>query len=181
MTGVLPATHSDHRRGPERDDVKGRVPVHPRWTHAPLGGVVLVAVFDVVSAAAGSTRPWARELYRSGTFVLSATPVLIAAAIGTGLIDRARATIAETPVRAQVNLHAAVMVVMAAASGGDLALRRFVYPDAQRTPWVVLGVTVVALVAALVGGDLGGRLTYRAGVGVQPQHRVVRSDRGDPV
>jgi hypothetical protein len=31
----------------------------------------------------------------------------------------------------------------------------------------VLALTVVALVAAVVGGDLGGRLTYRAGVGVQ--------------
>jgi uncharacterized membrane protein len=79
----------------------GREPLHPRWTHAPLGGLVLVAVFDVISAAAGRTRPWARELYRSGTFALSATPVLIGAAIATGLIDQARATIASTPVRAR--------------------------------------------------------------------------------
>ena len=179
MTGAVRATQSDYRRDPASDEVTG--PVHPRWTHAPLGALVFVVLFDVVSAAAGSTRPWARELYRSGTFVLSATPVLIAAAIATGLIDRARATIARTPVRARVNLHAVVMVVMAAASAGDLALRRVVYPDARHTPWVVLGVSMVALAAALVGGDLGGRLTYRAGVGVEPQHRVVRSDHGDPV
>jgi uncharacterized membrane protein len=181
MTGVMPATESDHRREPGSDNEMGREPLHPRWTHAPLGGLVVVAVFDVISAAAGSTRPWARELYRSGTFALSAIPVLIAAAIATGLIDRARATIASTPVRARVNLHAVVMVVVAAASAGDLALRRAVYPDAQRTPWVVLGVTMVALAAALVGGDLGGRLTYCAGVGVQPQDRDVGSNGADPV
>jgi len=81
----------------------------------------------------------------------------------------------------RVNLHAVVMVVMAAASAGDIAGRRIVYPDAQRTPWVVLGVTMVALAAALVGGDLGGRLTYRAGGGVQPQDRDVGSDRANPV
>jgi uncharacterized membrane protein len=181
MTGVAPATRRAPRRQAGRDDATGHEPVHPRWTHAPLGGLVLVAVFDVVSAAAGSTRPWARELYRSGTFALSASPALIAAAIGTGLIDRARATTASTPVRARVNLHAVVMVVMAAASAGDVAVRRIVYPDAQRTPWVVLGVTMVALAAALVGGDLGGRLTYRAGVGVQPQDRDVGSDRANPM
>jgi uncharacterized membrane protein len=181
MTAVLPATRRDPRRGSGGDEAARHQPVHPRWTHAPLGGLVLVAVFDAVSAVAGSTRPWARELYRSGTFALSVGPVLIAAAIGTGLIDRARATIGATPVRARVNLHALVMVVMAAASVGDVALRRFVYPDAQRTPWVVLGVTMVALAAALVGGDLGGRLTYRAGVSVQPQDRDVGSDRGNPV
>jgi hypothetical protein len=118
-------------------------------------------------APAGSTRPWAHELYRSGTFVLSATPVLVAAAIATGLIDRARATRARTPVRARVNLHAVVMVVMGLASARDLAIRRFVYPDARHAPGVVLGFSAVALVAALVGGDLGGRLTYRAGVGVR--------------
>jgi uncharacterized membrane protein len=163
-TSAVPATPSDSRRDRDGDEVTD--PAHPRWTHAPLGALVFVVVFDAVSAAAGSTRPWARELYRSGTFVLSAAPVLIAAAMATGLLDRARATIARTPVRARVNLHAVVMVVTALASAGDLAIRRFVYPDARHTPGVVLGLSAVALVAALVGGDLGGRLTYRAGVGV---------------
>ena len=58
------------------------------------------------------------------------------------------------------------MVGMVFAAAGDLAIRRFVYPDARHTPGVVLGFSAVALVAALIGGDLGGRLTYRAGVGV---------------
>jgi uncharacterized membrane protein len=163
----MPTAGADQRRRPGTDDATRRAPVHPRWTHAPLGGLVLIAIFDVVSLVAGSTRPWARELYRSGTFALTAFPVFIAAAVGTGLIDRARATLAHTPVRARVNVHAVVMVVMAVASAGDLAVRRVVYPDARHTPAAVLALTVVALVAAVVGGDLGGRLTYRAGVGVQ--------------
>jgi hypothetical protein len=119
-------------------------------------------VFDAVSAVAGSTRPWAHELYRSGTFVLSAMPVLVAAAMATGLIDRARATVARTPVRARVNLHAVVMVGMVFAAAGDLAIRRFVYPDARHTPgsgsapwrWWSPSSAVTC-----------GRLTYRA-VGV---------------
>lgn len=178
MERLVPAAQSDQRQGPASDGVTGHAPVHPRWTHAPMGGLVFVAVFDLVSGVAGSTRPWARDLYRAGTFVLSASLPLVAVAIGTGLIDRAGATTARTAVRARVNLHAAVMVAMAAALAADLALRRFVYPDARRTPGAVLAVTLVALAAAMVAGDVGGRLTYRAGVGVQPQNRVGRSDHG---
>jgi uncharacterized membrane protein len=179
MTDVIPAAETDHRDVPVRRDSRVREPVHPRWIHAPLGGVFFVAVFDVLSAAAGSTRPWAHDLYRSGTFVLSAVPPLLAVAIGTGLLDRARATADHTPIRARVNLHAAVMVTMALASAGDLALRRLVYADAQHAPAAVLAVTIVAVAAALVGGDVGGRLTYRAGVGVRPRPSR-RSDGGDP-
>jgi hypothetical protein len=57
MTGVMPATERDHRREQGSDNELERELLHPRWTHAPLGGLVLVAVFDVISAAAGSTRP----------------------------------------------------------------------------------------------------------------------------
>jgi uncharacterized membrane protein len=180
MKVVVPTERGDHRGRQRTDGVTVHGPVHPRWTHAPLGGLVFVAVFDVASVV-GSSRPWSRDLYRSGTFVLSAMLVLVVAAVGTGLIDRGRATVAETRLRGRVNLHAAVMNVMAVASAGDLALRRFAYSDARHTPVAVLATTVVALGAALVGGDLGGRLTYRAGVGVRPQDPVVRSDVSDPV
>jgi uncharacterized membrane protein len=180
MTDLIPAAESDHRHDQVRRDSRVREPAHPRWTHAPLGGVLFVALFDVLSAAAGSTRPWAHDLYRSGTYVLSAMPALLAVAIGTGLIDRARATADHTPIRARVNLHAAVMDAMALASAADLALRRLVYADAEHTPAAVLAVTIVAVTAALVGGAVGGRLTYRAGVGVRPPRPSRRSDVGDP-
>jgi uncharacterized membrane protein len=154
-------------------------PAHPRWTHAPLGGLVFVALFDAVSAA-GDTRPWARDLYRSGTLILTAVLGLLALAIGTGLRDRGRATVARTPVREKVNRHAGVMNVMAVASTVDVALRRLVYPDARHTPAAVLAATAVALLATVVGGDLGGRLTYRAGVGVPGHDGIERIGVGEP-
>jgi uncharacterized membrane protein len=181
MTGVVRAEREEQRRSTGRPGVVADEPVHPRWTHAPLGGSVLVAVFDVVSAAAGSSRPWARELYRSGTFVLTVMPVLMAMAIATGWVDRARATIARTSVRGRANLHGAVMVVLAVASAADVALRRVVYPDARHTPVGVLALTIAALGAAIVGGNLGGRLTYRAGVGVRHHDPPVSSDAGGPL
>lgn len=176
----MPGTESDHRHRSPEEHVTVREPAHPRWTHAPLGGVLFVTVFDLLSAAAGGARPWARDLYRSGTFVLSVMPALIATAIATGLIDRARATSGHTSARARVNVHAIVMVLMALASAADLALRRFVYSDARHTPAAVVAVTILALGAALAGGDLGGRLTYRAGVGVRRRGPPATSDAGDP-
>jgi hypothetical protein len=75
---------------PARDRGARADPAHPRWTHGPLGGVLLVAVFDVVSVA-GGTLPWAREVYRAGTFGLMVTSALLVVALITGLVDRARA------------------------------------------------------------------------------------------
>jgi uncharacterized membrane protein len=180
MTDVVPVAESDHRHNRAGDHPAVHTPIHPRWTHAPVGGVLFVVVFDVLSAVAGSSRPWARELYRSGTFVLSAMLALIAVAVASGFADRARLTAAHARVRARVNLHAAVMTAMAAASAGNLALRRLAYADGRHTPAAVLTVSVVALVAAVVGGDLGGRLTYRAGVGVRPQESSKGSAADDP-
>ncbi len=92
-------------------------------------------------------------------------------AIATGLADRARAV--DLRVRRRVNLHAVLMSLVAGAAVLDLALRRLVHPDAQRTHGVVLAITLLAMALSLVGGGLGGRLTYRLGVGV-------RSQRQDP-
>lgn len=178
MAAVATGAETDHRDRPAIGSVSSHEPVHPRWTHAPLGGLVFAALFDVVSVAAGSTRPWARELYRAGTFVLLASLALAVVAIGTGLIDRGRTTRSGTVVRAHANVHGAVMAAMIAVSTGDLALRTLVYPDSRHTPAAVAAMTVAALAAALIGGDLGGRLTYRYAVAVQAPDHVRTSNGG---
>ncbi|MGH9154462.1 MAG: hypothetical protein ACRD1K_01075 [Acidimicrobiales bacterium] len=43
---------------------------HPPWTHAPLGGILIAAVLDVISAIDGGSHAWARDMYRAATFVL---------------------------------------------------------------------------------------------------------------
>jgi uncharacterized membrane protein len=90
-------------------------------------------------------------------------------AIATGLVDRTRA--ADPLVRGRVNRHAVLMGVMAGTAVLDLALRRLIYPDADRTPGIVLAITLLVLALSLVGGDLGGRLTYRLGVGVRSRRQ----------
>ena len=71
---------------PSRGGTDGRTePTHPRWTHVPLGGVLLVAVFDVASVAGlPALGAW---LYRAGTFVLMVASVAMVVAIATGLVD----------------------------------------------------------------------------------------------
>ena len=167
MTVAAPRTHGADAL-PGSDRLARTEPTHPRWTHVPLGGVLLVAVFDVASVAGGS-RPWARELYRAGTFVLMVASAAMVVAIATGLVDRTRA--ADPLVRGRVNRHAVLMGLMAGAAVLDLALRRLIYPDADRTPGIVLAITLLVLALSLVGGDLGGRLTYRLGVGVRSRRQ----------
>lgn len=164
MTSTAPRTGSVDPL-PGRNWQAQAEPTHPRWTHVPVGGVVMVAAFDVVSVA-GHSRPWAHELYRAGTFVLMVASAAMVVAIGTGLVDRAR--VRDARVRHRVNKHAILMGLMAGVAVMDLALRRLVHADAQRTPGTVLAMSLLALAISLVGGDLGGRLTYRLGVGVRP-------------
>jgi uncharacterized membrane protein len=132
---------------------------------------LLVALFDGLSAVAGDSDPTARELYRAGTFILTATVALLVISVATGIVDRARADLTDSNVRARVYLHIALMSTMAGAIVCGVALRYYVYDDALRTPGVVLAVTLAALVASLLGADVGGRLTYRLGLGVRPRPR----------
>jgi uncharacterized membrane protein len=119
----------------------------------------------VVSVAGGS-RPWARELYRAGTFVLKVGLAAMVVAI-TGLLDRARVAL-DVRIRRRVNIHAVLMALMACAAAVDLALRRLIHDDARHTPGIIVAITLLTALIAVVGGDRGGRLTYRLGVGVRP-------------
>jgi uncharacterized membrane protein len=120
----------------------------------------------VVSVAGGS-RPWARELYRAGTFVLTVGLAAMVVAITTGLLDRARVAL-DVRIRRRVNIHAVLMALMACAAAVDLALRRLIHDDARHTPGIIVAITLLTALIAVVGGDRGGRLTYRLGVGVRP-------------
>jgi uncharacterized membrane protein len=128
--------------------------------------VVIAAACDLVSLVGGSSYEWAHTWFKSGSHALIVgTAVLLVAAIA-GFADRARHTDAGGRERAAVNRHAAVMSLMGVVCIADLILRDDHYGSAQHTPAVVLALTLLAL--ATVGGELGGRLVYRAGIGVQP-------------
>ncbi len=144
----------------------GRRPLHPAVNHMPIGGIVAAAVFDVVSTIAGSEHPFARDLYRAGTFVLMVANGFMLVVIVTGLLDRRRATTKGTPTRARVNQHARTMAAIGPVLALDIILRRQKYPSALHTPTAPLLLTLVALVLVIVGAELGGRLTYRDGLNV---------------
>jgi uncharacterized membrane protein len=138
---------------------------------------MIAAVFDVVSAADGNSDGWARELYRGGTFVLMVSTAVMALTILSGLIDRSRGTASGSRVRARANVHGAVMGLVAVGSIVDLTLRREVYPDAPHAPAVVVAATLVTFAVAVVGGEMGGRLTYKAGVNVARSDGIGGTER----
>ncbi|MGZ6827802.1 MAG: hypothetical protein ACXVGH_13525, partial [Mycobacteriales bacterium] len=43
-------------------------PLHPPLTDIPIGGYVLGAVFDVVSAVGGRGHGWAQDFWHAGTY-----------------------------------------------------------------------------------------------------------------
>jgi uncharacterized membrane protein len=165
-----------------------RRPLHPPLVHAPVGGVVIAAACDLVSIIGGASHGWATTWFKGGSYALLAgTAVLLVAAIA-GFVDRARHTDAGAPHRAAVNRHAAVMSLMGIVCVVDLIARLSSHDSARHTPAVVLALTLIALALAALGGELGGRLVYRAGIAVQPPATVrpsgdtpaITADPGNP-
>lgn len=157
----MPANHRNASPPPR--------PLHPPLVHAPIGGVVVAAVCDLVSVIGGASHGWAHTWFKGGSYALIvATAALFLAAV-SGFIDRARQTDPGSRERTGANKHAAVMALMVTACIVDLLLRTNRYDSAHDTPVVVLVLTLLAAGLAAVGGELGGRLVYRRGVGVRPQ------------
>jgi uncharacterized membrane protein len=142
-------------------------PLHPPLAAVALGSVVVATVLDVVSTAIGSGT-LGRELYRAGTFALMVGQVGLALAVLTGWWDRRRLTRKYTVVRRVANAHGLTMLCMAGANVVDIIVRRGVYPDARHSPVPVLLITIVVALFALIGGTLGGELTFDFGLGVEP-------------
>lgn len=142
-----------------------RRPVHPPFTHLPLGGLVFVGGFDIASAVVGAGKGWGRELYRSATFVLVGVCLSLALAIISGVVDRSHVATDGSSRRDKVNIHGVAMVVATVVSVVDLVVRLVRYPGADQTPGLVAALTGLAVVVVVVGGELGGRLVYRLGIG----------------
>jgi uncharacterized membrane protein len=163
-----------------RNDLPPRRALHPPLVHAPIGGVVIAALCDLVSVVGGASHSWAHTWFKGGSYALSVgTSVLLVAAVA-GFVDRARHTAARSRERGAVNKHAAVMTLMAIVCVLDLLVRSTRYDSAQHAPVVVVVLTLVALALAAAGGALGGRLVYHAGIGVQPRAPAKVSSRDGP-
>ncbi len=146
----------------------GLRPVHPPLVHAPIGGVIVAAVCDVVSLVGGDGHAWSRTWFKGGSYALIVGTAILFAAVATGVVERNRRTRPASAQRSVVDRHAVVMSLMGAVCVGDLILRNGHYSAARHTPVVVLVLTLVALVLTVVGGELGGRLVYRLGIAAAP-------------
>jgi uncharacterized membrane protein len=143
-----------------------RSPIHPPLVHAPIGGVVIAAACDVVSGVGGASHGWAQTWFRGGSYALIVATAVLVMAVVAGFVDRARRTARGSGERAAVNRHAVVMSLMGAACVTDVVLRTTHYESARHTPVLVLALGLVAVALATLGGELGGRLVYRHGIGI---------------
>ena len=136
-----------------------------------MGTTVAALAFDMTSALATGSASLDRELYRAATFVLMVGQLAVPLAVLTGWWDRRRLTRKETAVRAATNAHAWLMLAFGAVSFFDLVLRRNVHPHAVHTPAIVLATTITLGLLAVLGGTLGGSLTFDQGLGVEEAER----------
>lgn len=140
-------------------------PLHPPLTDIPVAAYVVGAVFDLISFAA-SDAGFARELYRAGTFLITAGAGVALLAAFTGFWDWWKSTEPGNQARRTVNAHAWTMLTVTAIVVADLLLRWTTYADEPATPAVVFVLTAVAALLTVVGAALGGSLVFDYGFNV---------------
>ena len=141
-------------------------PLHPALTDVPVGAYMLVAAFDVISFL-GQDQSWARDFYRAGMFAIIGGAVVSVPTALTGFWDWLKSTQKGTQARRTVNAHAWTMVTVTVLVLVDIALRRFVYDTDTHTGAAVLVVTLVAAALTVLGGTIGGSITYDYGFNVE--------------
>lgn len=141
-------------------------PLHPPLTDVPVGAYMLVALFDVISFV-GQDQEWARDLYRAGTFTIIGGTAIALLAVLTGFWDWLRSTEVGTQARRTVNAHAWTMVAVTLVVLINIALRWFAFEDHAHTPGGVLALSLVVAVLTVIGGTIGGSLTYDYGFNVE--------------
>lgn len=141
-------------------------PFHPPLTDIPVGAYVLAAVFDLISAV-GHDNEWARDFYRSASFLLIAGFAVSLLAVLTGFWDWLKSTEVGTQARRTANAHAWTMVGMTVFVLASILVRVFAYWDEQSTPGLVLALTIIAAVLTFLGGTIGGTLAFDYGFNVE--------------
>ena len=139
------------------------LPLHPRLVHFPIALLLL-------GAAASLIYQWRRYpwLKNWGFVSMLLGWVLTLPAIITGLIEKS-AIAPNTAADRLANLHTTGMFIMWSLFGFALYLqyiwRGQLDEPGKRWRWTIL--LLMAIVLLVVAGDLGGRMVYELGVGVQ--------------
>jgi uncharacterized membrane protein len=142
-------------------------PLHPPLTDVPVGAYVLAAAFDAISFAGGDDQVWARDLYRSASFLLIGGALVSVFAVLTGFWDWLRSTEKGTQARRTVNAHAWTMVTVTVLVAVGIVVRAVAFWDEPATPVLALVLTLTAAGLTFLGGTLGGSLAYDYGFNVE--------------
>ncbi len=149
-------------------------PTHPPLTDIPVACYVLAAAFDVISFAGhggtgDSVRPFARDFFVAGTYVIIAGAIVSLGTITTGFWDWWRGITRDgsgplgrashTQVWRTINTHMTVMMTVTAVVIADIVVRTAQYDRHFST----VGVMILSLLAGLlvaIGATYGGSLVF---------------------
>jgi uncharacterized membrane protein len=142
-------------------------PLHPPLTDFPIVGYVLAAGFDVISAVAGESHAWAREMWHAGTYTMIAGAGVSVLAALTGLWDAWKSSEAGTQVRRTINTHATIMISVTVLALADIAWRLSDYDSHAVSPIGITVLTVIIAVLVGIGATFGGSLVFEHGFNVE--------------
>jgi uncharacterized membrane protein len=142
-------------------------PLHPPLTDIPIGAYMLAAAFDLISFIAGDDTQWARDFYRTASFILIGGAIVSVFAALTGFWDWLKSTEKGTQARRTANAHAWTMVTVTVLVAVGIAVRALSYWDELSTPGLALVLSLVAAGLTALGGTLGGTLAFDYGFNVE--------------
>jgi uncharacterized membrane protein len=149
-------------------------PTHPPLTDFPVVCYVLAATFDLISfvghrGSGSSVRPFVRDFFMSGTYVIIAGAIVSLATATTGFWDWWKGIDREptgplgrakhTQVWRTINTHMTIMLTVTAIAVADIIVRL----AQMDTHHATLGVLVLSLAAGLLvvtGAAYGGSLVF---------------------
>ena len=143
-------------------------PFHPPLTDVPIGAYTVVAGTDLLSKLLQSGhKAVAFELYKGGTFTMWGGAIVSLATALTGFWDWWKSSEAGTQARRTINAHAWTMLTATVLVVVDLILRTWVYDTNPAVPGRVLVISLAIFVLIVLGGTIGGELTYDYGFNVE--------------
>ena len=142
-------------------------PFHPPLTDFPVAAYILAAVFDVISAAGGKGRGWAREFWHAGTYVFIGGAIVSVLAALTGFWDWWKSSEPGTQARRTINTHAWTMIAVTVLALVDIVVRLAQYHTRSATPPAVLILSIVIALLVSFGALYGGALVYEYGFNVE--------------
>jgi uncharacterized membrane protein len=155
-------------------------PRHPQLTDFPVVCYVLAAVFDVISfvghGSGTGVRPFARDFFMAGTYVIIAGAAVSVATITTGLWDWRKGIAREptgplgrakdTQVWRTINTHMAIMLTVTSIATVDIIVRLLQLDVHYATVSVMLLSLIIGSLVA-IGAAYGGSLVIRLSVHVE--------------